>query len=229
MAIVYLHKRKDNNEIFYVGIGKSEKRAYSKINRNKYWHNIVNKYDYNVEITHNDICLEESYIIEKYLISFWKENGIIELCNLTDGGEGTFNLNKDILVNRNLSIKKAWTEERKKKYSNMLKGEKNPFFGKVHNSDIRKKMSLNNNPRKNITQEHKNKISISNSGKKRSTETKLKISNIKKGCKAWNKGVKQSIETREKISKSVSAIMTIEHRQKISIATKLALYKKNKI
>ena len=33
MAIVYIHKRKDNNQIFYVGIGKSERRVYCKDSR----------------------------------------------------------------------------------------------------------------------------------------------------------------------------------------------------
>lgn len=28
--IIYIHQRKDNNEIFYVGIGKKESRAYEK-------------------------------------------------------------------------------------------------------------------------------------------------------------------------------------------------------
>ena len=30
MAIVYRHIRLDKNEVFYIGIGKTEKRAYEK-------------------------------------------------------------------------------------------------------------------------------------------------------------------------------------------------------
>lgn len=37
MAIVYIHKRIDNGEVFYVGIGKTEKRAKSKDKRSKFW------------------------------------------------------------------------------------------------------------------------------------------------------------------------------------------------
>jgi len=48
MAIVYRHIRKDTNEIFYIGIGKSIKRMISKNYRNKHWHNIVNKTEYYV-------------------------------------------------------------------------------------------------------------------------------------------------------------------------------------
>ena len=48
MAVVYLHKRKDNNEVFYIGIGNDVKRAYSHQNRNVHWKHIVNKVDYKV-------------------------------------------------------------------------------------------------------------------------------------------------------------------------------------
>ena len=45
MAIVYIHKRKDNGIIFYVGIGNTIKRAYDIKNRkNKQWINIVKKW-----------------------------------------------------------------------------------------------------------------------------------------------------------------------------------------
>ena len=65
MAIVYLHKRKDTNEIFYVGKGKNYLRAYSKHGRNKYWENIVNKYGYDIEIIYENISNEESILLEK--------------------------------------------------------------------------------------------------------------------------------------------------------------------
>lgn len=74
MAIVYIHKKKNSNEVFYVGIGEFEKRAYSKDSRNRWWKFIVNKYDYDVEITHKDLIWEEACVIEKYLISFlWEK------------------------------------------------------------------------------------------------------------------------------------------------------------
>jgi len=34
MAVVYLHKRKDNNEVFYIGIGNDIKRALSTAEEN---------------------------------------------------------------------------------------------------------------------------------------------------------------------------------------------------
>lgn len=87
MAIVYLHRRNDTNEVFYVGIGNTERRAYSKSSRNKYWKNIVQKCNYTITITHKDISWEEACSIEKYLISFYKQYGK-SLVNKNEGGEG---------------------------------------------------------------------------------------------------------------------------------------------
>jgi len=50
MATVYKHIRLDTLEVFYIGIGKEIKRAYSKQRRNKYWNSIVSKHGYKVEI-----------------------------------------------------------------------------------------------------------------------------------------------------------------------------------
>jgi len=93
MASVYLHKRKDTNEVFYVGITINEKRPYSKKGRNNHWHNIVKKVGYYVEITHIGLIWDEACSIEKYLISFYGRRDLSQgnLCNMTDGGEGTIN------------------------------------------------------------------------------------------------------------------------------------------
>jgi hypothetical protein len=143
MAIVYIHRRKDIQNpflnVFYVGIGKSEKRAY-QINsrRNPFWERIKNKYGLNVEITHTNICWEEACTIEKYLIFFYGRHNIGKgnLCNLTDGGEGGFGI--------------LHTKETKEKFSIRSKGEKNgmfgkkgelaPMFGKKHSEETKRKI-----------------------------------------------------------------------------------------
>ena len=55
MAVVYKHIRKDNNDVFYVGIGQSIERAYSTQNRTLYWHNIVNKVGFKYEIIEDNM------------------------------------------------------------------------------------------------------------------------------------------------------------------------------
>jgi hypothetical protein len=94
MAYVYRHIRLDKNEPFYIGIGSDEKyqRANCKAlkGRNIYWHRIVGKTDYEVEILFDEITYEESLKKEEEFIALYgrvnNKTGI--LCNLTDGGEG---------------------------------------------------------------------------------------------------------------------------------------------
>ena len=91
MSIVYRHRRLDTFEVFYIGIGKTEKRAYSKKNRNKWWKNIILKTEYSVEIIIEDISWKEAQEVEVLLISEYgrRDLGLGNLVNLTNGGEGT--------------------------------------------------------------------------------------------------------------------------------------------
>ena len=206
MPIVYLHKKKNTDEVFYVGIGKSLKRAYSKCDRNKYWKSVYQKYGYDVEITHNNICWEEACKIECYLIKFFRQ--FWDITNMTDGGDGVVGLKV--------------SEERKREYAIRFLGEKNPFFGKKHSEETKIKMSKNNNPRKFISDEHKAKISLSNKNKKRTEEVKRKISEKLKGCKAWNKGISPTEETKEKIRQKVKSLQMDAYKKNISEKTKKA-------
>jgi len=94
MAVVYEHIRNDTNEVFYVGIGNEEKRAFVKCKRNPYWKHIVNKVGHSVNIIHKDIDWEEAKKIEILLIEKYgrKDLGLGNLVNMTDGGEGVFGL-----------------------------------------------------------------------------------------------------------------------------------------
>ena len=154
MAIVYLHKRKDNNSVFYVGIGKTERRANSKDKRNNHWKGIVNKYGYFSEITHKDIIWEEAISIEKYLIFFYgrKDFGKGQLVNKTDGGEGFVNISeetKEIIRQKNI--------------------------GRKHTSETIAKLKC-----RKFTEEHKQKLAASHLGKKLSNEGKEKVRQFQK-------------------------------------------------
>ena len=89
MAIVYVHKKPDN-EVFYVGIGVARKRAKSVYGRNKHWHNVVNKFGFSVEILFDNVDYETAKDCERYLIKYYgrKDLGLGTLVNFTDGGEG---------------------------------------------------------------------------------------------------------------------------------------------
>jgi hypothetical protein len=158
MAVVYTHQRLDNNEVFYVGIGKTSRRAFSKNDRSKYWTNIIKKTNYIVDILHSDVSWEEACELEKHLIFLYgrKNLGLGLLVNMTDGGEG--------------SIGVIVSDETRKKLSISRKGEKNYAYGKIRSD------------------EHKQKISKAHKGKTHSDETKKKISDIhrnKEGVKGY--------------------------------------------
>lgn len=179
MAVVYQHRRKDTNEVFYVGIGRNEKRAYTKKGRSSYWKRIVNKYGYDIEITHKDIIWEEACAIERYLISFYgrKDLGFGSLVNMTDGGDGVNGYNH--------------TDEYKNKRSIIYKGQK-------HSEQTKKKMSEIAKNNLDIRIKNLNPV-----GKKHSEESRRKISESKKGKESPNKGKKMSEEQKQKIRQSI--------------------------
>ena len=161
---VYRHRRLDNNKIFYIGVG-SKKRAYSKskLRRNQFWINIINKTDYNVEILAENLDLESAKELEVFLIELYGRRDLNKgnLVNLTDGGEGT--------VGRKLS--KQQCEDIK----NRMKGH---FVTK----ETRLKISISNkgkNKGKKINEETRLKMSKSQKGKIISNFSRLKMSKSK--------------------------------------------------
>lgn len=155
---VYQHRRLDTNEIFYIGIGKTEKRAYSIYQRNRHWHHIVDKVGHKVEIVTTCETWEEACQIERYLIKYYgrRDLGLGNLVNFTDGGEGT--------VNRVVS------DETRKKLSLASTGNINRR-GQTHSEETKLKMSL----------AKKGKPS-NNKGTKMTEEQKARMSEAKKGC-----------------------------------------------
>jgi hypothetical protein len=163
MAVVYQHIRKDTNQIFYIGIGKTEKRAYSKHDRSVLWNRYVNKFGYNIEILHKDISWEESCNLEMlYIKNYGRINnhtGI--LVNLTNGGDGIKGYlhtdeTKEFLRKLKTGTKltpehieiiklsntgRVHTQEELKKMSKSQLGEKNHMWGKNGTSVSNSKLS----------------------------------------------------------------------------------------
>jgi hypothetical protein len=193
MAIVYQHRRKDNNKVFYVGIGKHEKRAFDKYRRSKLWKDFVKNHDYTVEITHRDIIWEEACSIEKYLISFYgrRDLGLGTLVNITDGGDaGILNHSKEAIQKMKLAkLGKRLSKEHKNKISESGKGRVVSNATKILLSV--KKLGDQNpmykkapwNKGKSQTEDVKNKIRLTNLGKKQSIETIQKRMNTIKNKK----------------------------------------------
>jgi hypothetical protein len=163
MAYIYKHIRKDTNEIFYIGIGKTKRRATDKNNRNDRWTKVANKGGFIVEIIEDGLEWDEACQREKELIKFYGRADLGEgsLVNMTDGGDGFVGVHSPESLQRMVDAKKG-------KPQPWQMGELNHQFGKP------------------LSDEHKRKISEAKKGKPQSEEHKKKISeaikNIRK-CK----------------------------------------------
>src|SRR3972149_3632616 len=179
---LYFHINTFTNEVFYIGIGSIE-RPYSKYDRSKWWHNIVNKYGYIVVIIHENLPWKEACELEiKYIAQIGRADlrkGT--LVNMTDGGDGQ-------------SIGYKHSEETKRKIGKSSK----KFWSGPQSEEIRKRM-VTSQTGKHRSEEIKNKISISNTGKKLSEETKKKIG-------ISSTGRKHSEEWKNKMSEKNSGI-----------------------
>jgi hypothetical protein len=166
MAVVYQHIRKDTEEVFYVGIGNTIKRAYSKSGRNKHWHNIVNKADYLVDVILKDIPIDLAKNYEELLISFYGrvDEKMGALVNMTDGGQfSNPHKGKKRSEETIKKIKDYWTDEKRRLFSEKYsgsnsywygkKGAHTPMYGKKqskkHSDAIKKYMNSDRNPAKN--------------------------------------------------------------------------------
>ena len=92
---VYIHKKKSNGEVFYVGKGTANKkdffsRAKSSDKRNSYWKNIVSKHGFYFEIVAHFVDDKASQKFEKQLIKHYGRRNLKTGClvNMTDGGDG---------------------------------------------------------------------------------------------------------------------------------------------
>jgi len=200
MAVVYRHIRLDKNEPFYIGIGKTEKRAYEKIKRNQFWHNIVAKTNYEVEILFDNLTWDDAGEKEKEFIKLYgkRDNNTGCLVNITDGGGGILGVRH--------------TEESRRKIGEESRNRKRG----PRSAETREKLRLanlgkvGNNLGMKHTEETKLKLRLANIGKigpnkgrKMSEETKRKISQTKRLNPAPKRTFKQSEETKKKVSEGL--------------------------
>lgn len=156
---IYRHVRLDDNQPFYIGMGKkienynsfkSEYRRAFATRRNKHWVNIAKQTEYIIEILFESDNLEIIKEKEKEFISFYGRSDLNKgsLVNYTDGGEGThgYKFSEEQLRKLSDSHKgqipwmagKSHSEESKEVMSIKAKkrtGSKNGFFGKTHTEE----------------------------------------------------------------------------------------------
>lgn len=171
---IYFHIVK--NQIIYVGIGNA-KRPYSKGCRSKQWNEII-KNGYDVDIYKTGLTWKEACQLEIEWIAKIgrKDKELGPLVNMTDGGDGIYNLSK----------------ESKDKIREKLKNNKNGL-NHIVSKEARLAISIKNKGNKSRkgqtnTEEHNRKNSLAQKGKLRFHKT--------------TKGYKASKETRKKLSEA---------------------------
>jgi len=133
-AFVYRHITNDTNQVFYIGIGVVKRRAWSKNGRNNLWHNVVNKHGFRHEIIQEGINRELAKELEIFLIQAYGRRDIGTGClvNMTDGGDGMFNLSEEgrlsLIQKRTGSVK---SEESRRKIGDAQLRGKHPQAKKV--------------------------------------------------------------------------------------------------
>jgi hypothetical protein len=200
MAVLYRHIRLDKNQPFYIGIGKTEKRAYEKIKRNQFWHNIVSKTDYEIEILFDNLSWDEAGEKEKEFIKLYgkRDDNTGTLVNITDGGGGILGIRHTEESKRKISessknrIRKPVSIETKEKIRQTLTGRVGANKGFKHSEKTKLKLRLFNI----------GKIGP-NKGKPMSEETKKKMIASKTGKPSSLKGKKQTNETKKKVSEGL--------------------------
>jgi hypothetical protein len=198
---IYLLISSLDNKVFYVGKGHGRRMYWHKKHaiigdhHNKHLQNKILKLISNGgKIIYKKVfeSLDEKEVFRQEMLTI-QYFGFENLCNLTEGGEGSTGY-----IHTEAALKKMkenaaardwvgennpnfgggnWSEESRKKFSEYQKlnllGERNPFFGKQHSKSARAKMSEYHSG-KTLTEEHKLKISENHAfkGKKRPEHSK---------------------------------------------------------
>lgn len=218
----YIHRRADDGRVFYVGKGRG-KRAHASNGRNGWWRAVAKKHGLKICIVAEWESEQEAFAHEVQLIRKYREAGV-QLCNMTDGGEGASghkhsDETKEIISAKLLGKKR--THEQNKRNSEARAGKPIPAAVAEKISAANKGQKRSDQSRANISagmigktisEDHRLKISEGNKGQVRSKEFRVKIS-------AALTGRPVSAETRKKISIANQAKQMSESaKQKISKA-----------
>lgn len=178
---VYMHTSPSNKR--YIGITSlNPKRRWkngSGYNHNEYFTRAIEKYgwdNFKHEILEENLSLKEAYEKEQYYIQLYNTYDKDFGYNLTKGGDGVRGL--------------KFSEDALKKLSEASKGENNPFYGRHHSEETKRKISeyfkgkyigsLNPNYGNHWTDEQRSKASEYWTGNIISNDTRKKMSEAHK-------------------------------------------------
>lgn len=191
---VYLHIRKSDGQVFYVGKGKHN-RAWRRDGRNNLWLKIAKKYGYDVIVIKDGMENCCALTLEKIYISKYRSLGV-DLANFTDGGQGMDGF--------------SHSDKTREKIGRSKIGNKN-WLGKNHSDETKAKLR-DANIGKTLSQEARMKISETHKGREFSETHRANLSRSAKGRVF-------SQEARAKMSASKKN-MSDETKMKLSVAAK---------
>lgn len=144
---VYLHRKKDDHKIFYVGKGK-DKRFKSLSGRNNHWVNTSKKHGWYPIIVKDSLSEEDALDIEELIIN---TIGIENLCNKNyfNGGKSGFSHSIESKIKMSLRKigKPSWNKGIKNLDSSIrMSGKNNPMYGKkiIHSKETIEKIREKN-------------------------------------------------------------------------------------
>lgn len=158
---VYEWYIENTGEVFYIGKGKNDRFLEVK-RRNKMFKDIYRTHNCSVRKIQENLTEQEAFKLEMKTIAYYKENTKYRLANQTNGGNGG---NTRKFYNKHQL--RAYSKKASLKRKGIInQGENNPMYGK----------SWVDGKAPEEKQEICNKIRLSNIGKKRSLEARLKMS-----------------------------------------------------
>jgi hypothetical protein len=190
MAIVYRHWRKDKTEVFYVGIGNKESRAFDFFRRNKVWKGIKKRTDVDVEIVARDLTWEDACEIEQLMIQEYGriDLGTGRLSNLTNGGDGNFGTKQ--------------SEESKRKRGDSNRGKERTEDTKKLMSEVRKGIVFSAEHIENLRKSHLGKLPP-NAKQVIDLQTGIAFDSLRNGCHSLNVNYKNEFARQSRKSKNV--------------------------
>lgn len=144
-TVVYAHKRKSDDQVFYIGIGQPNRPQYVH-GRSDFWKNYTNKHDWYVEILAENLHWDDACKMEVDLISKYgrRDKGEGPLLNQTKGGDGVIDrvISDEQRKKLSESAKARWDamsdDERKKNNARLLKYVSQPMSKKAYEVHMKK-------------------------------------------------------------------------------------------
>ena len=167
---VYLHRRKSDGLVFYVGKGRNY-RCKATNGRTKFWKNVANKHGWTHEILQGNLSEQEAFELEIDTIALMRLL-LQPLVNLNDGGPGLGNWHA------NTELVKQMAQDRKssERWKAGVEKMKRKLTGRT------------------LSPEHRSAISAATLGQPKTEEFKLKLSEIKKNCPKAQAHIRSLVE-----------------------------------